>query len=59
MLPREAILEEQQAAATGLTNDQVELAIVAKVSGNDGAAITVAIRTGEIADVHEVLATDI
>jgi hypothetical protein len=59
MFRREAILEEQQAAAAGLTNDQVELAIVAKVSGNHRTAVAVTIRPRKIADVHEILATDV
>ena len=55
----ELVFEKQDSPAPHLADDEVEPSVVAKVAGDHGAAVTVAIRACQVADVDETLALDI
>ena len=56
---RETIFKDPQRASSGLPQDQVELSVVARVDGQDGAAVRVDIGSCQITDFQEVLSCDV
>lgn len=54
VLLRETIVENLQRATAGLSHDEILAPIIVHIGRDDAASITVGIRAGEMADVHEV-----
>jgi hypothetical protein len=55
----EMVLVEQEGAPAYLANEEVLLADIAEIAGDDTAAIAVVVRAGQVAEVQEVASLDI
>src|SRR2546425_1838669 len=53
------ILKQQQRTTADLADDEVELAGVAKIGGHHAAAVAIAVRPCQKAEVQEALAPDV
>jgi hypothetical protein len=53
------VLIKQDGPAAHLPDDEVELAVVAKITGNHRSAVAVIVRPGEKADVQEIPAPEV
>ena len=52
----ELVLVQEERAAADLPDDEVELAVVPEVGGDDRSAVAVVVGAGQVADVEEIAA---
>ena len=53
------VLEQHHGAPADLADQEVELAVIAEVGGDDGAAVAIAIGAGQAAHVQKVMPANI